>query len=108
VRIVNRNGYTPQLIQGSTNLATGTLNYVSQYTAIDSFTQTTSGLTATFDGTSISASTTALTSGYIGFYIYSDVANSNIATVQWLRTRAYPPNGVMPTESIGPLDGQVS
>jgi len=95
VRILS-NGPSPQLVEGGTILAAGNTYFVSQYTAIDGFTQTPSGITATFDGISISASTTALTSGYIGFYVYSAVANSTIATVNWLRIRAYPPNGAMP------------
>jgi len=101
--IILNSSPSPQLAYGSTMLARGSSYYDFQYTAIDSFTQSTTGLIATFDGTSISASTTALTSGYIGLYIYSGVANSNIATVQWLRTRTYPPNGVMPETAIVPL-----
>jgi len=102
-RIVNKYADRPEIDEGSTVIGQGSLIYASQYTAIDSFIQSPSGLTATFDGTSASASTNALTSGYIGFYIYSAVANSNIATIQWLRTRAYPPNGVMPSVSFGGL-----
>ena len=100
-RIINNAGVSPQINNGGTTLASGTLNYTSQYTAIDSFIQTPSGLSATFDGTTTSASTTALTSGYLGFYIYSGSANSNVAFVQWLRTRAYPPNGAMPSVTFG-------
>jgi len=99
-RIVNAYTLSPYIANGGTVLAEGSLNYVSQYTSIDSFTQTTSGLIATFDGTTISASTTTLTSGYIGVAIFSEVSGSNIATVQWLRTRAYPPNGVMPSVEV--------
>ncbi len=99
-RILNDVEGSPQLFEGSSTLASGTQTYTSEYTAIDSFIQTPSGITATFDGISISASTTALTSGYIGFYVYSAVANVNIATVHWLFVRAYPPNGVMPSFSI--------
>ena len=98
-RIINFAGYSPRLTASGIVIGAGTLNYSSQYTAIDSFTQTPSGITATFNGTSVSASTTELTSGYIGFFIYS-LTNSNIATVQWLRTRAYPPNGVMPSVEV--------
>ena len=96
------NGDTnPQIVYDTTNEVSGTRSYTSQYTAIDSFTQSPSEVTGTFDGTSTSYSTTALTSGYIGFYLYTAVANSNIATIQWLRTRTYPPNGVMPFVTAG-------
>ena len=33
---------------------------------------------------------------------------SHTARYYWIITRAYPPNGVMPTESVGPLNGQVN
>ncbi len=96
------NGDTnPQVFYDATSEVSGTRSYASQYTAIDSFTQSPSEVTGTFDGTSTSYSTTALTSGYIGFYLYTAVANSNIATIQWLRTRTYPPNGVMPFVTAG-------
>jgi len=96
-RILNSAGISPQIFYEGATISQGTLNYTSQYTSIDSFTQTPSGLITTFNGTTISAATTALTSGYIGFFIFSQVANSNIVTVHWLRTRTYPPNGVMPS-----------
>jgi len=99
-KILNIVEVSPVIFQEGTIIAEGTLNYVSQYTAIDSFTQTPSGLTATFNGTSTSITTTALTSGYIGLYLWSDIPNSNVATVYWLRTRAYPPNGVMPSVEV--------
>ena len=106
-RIINNGGASPQIMNGGTTLASGTLSYISQYTAIDSFIQTPSGLSATFDGTTTSASTTALTSGYLGFYIYSASANSNVAFVQWLRTRAYPPSGTMPSTSLGNVTSNI-
>ena len=33
---------------------------------------------------------------------------SHTARYYWIIIRAYPPNGVMPTESVGPLNGQVN
>ena len=101
-RILNV-GTGPQLITGSTLLSSGNSYFAYKYTAIDSFIQTPSGITAKFNGISQSTSTTTLTSGYIGFYTYSNNANVNVATVQWLRTRAYPPNGVMPSVKISPI-----
>ncbi len=100
VRTLNDAG-SPNLFNGATALAYGTHDYVSQYTAIDNFIQNPTGISATFDGTSMSSATTVLSSGYIGFYLYSDTANAVVSTVQWLRTRAYPPNGVMPSVSFG-------
>lgn len=100
-RILNLANEAPGIIEGSTTIADGNLNYVSQYTSIDSFIQTPSGLSATFDGTTETVSTTALTSGYLGFYIYSSTAASTIANLQWLLTRDYPPSGIMPSVSFG-------
>ncbi|MEM0147280.1 MAG: hypothetical protein QXF85_02390, partial [Candidatus Micrarchaeaceae archaeon] len=58
------------------------------------------GLTAIDNGNKLTASTTALTSGYIGFYTYS-TTTGNSQFIQYVRTRAYPPNGVMPSVSFG-------
>jgi hypothetical protein len=100
-RILNNGGQSPGLLEGRTQLVAGTLNYITQYTAVDSFVQTPTGISATFNGVTISYSTTALTSGYIGVWVYSMVSNFNVATIHWLRVRAYPPNGVMPSVTVG-------
>jgi len=100
---LNSGSLSPQIWQGGAEWIWKNLNYNYQYTAIDNFTQTSSGINVNFDGTSLSAPATIYTSGYIGFYMSSDTPNSNIATVHWLRIRAYPPSGVMPTVSFGPV-----
>jgi hypothetical protein len=90
----------PHIVMGQTDLGGLGYNFSSQYTAIDSITQSPSSVSISFNGITYSTSTNALTSGYIGFYVYSDTANSIISTVHWLRTRAYPPNGVMPSVEL--------
>jgi len=102
-RILNNAGESPQILEGSTSLKNEALNFQSQYTTIDSFIQNSTGVTIDFDNTSLYASTTALTSGYIGFYAFSKVANEVLAKIYWLRVRAYPPNNVMPSVSFGSL-----
>ena len=94
----NNDDNSPFLGYGGYSINNLGLNYVSQYTAIDSFIQTPTGLSATFDGTTVSGSTTLYSSGYLGFNVYG---SGTAATIHWLRTRAYPPSGVMPSVSFG-------
>ena len=62
-------------------------------------------------GSEVSAANTTLAPGatnYLyagGDWYYSTDAVDEIATYQWIRTRAYPPNGVMPTATFGVIQG---
>ncbi|MEM3416325.1 MAG: hypothetical protein QW719_03240, partial [Candidatus Micrarchaeaceae archaeon] len=87
--------------EGSTQLSVETTSAITYpYTSMESFQQNATGLTAIDNGNKLTASTTALTSGYLGFYSYSN-AVGNSQFIQYVRVRAYPPNGVMPSVTFG-------
>ncbi|MEM4034545.1 MAG: hypothetical protein QW257_01275 [Candidatus Micrarchaeaceae archaeon] len=99
-RLSNHGPYY-NIYEGSTLLASSTPSAITYpYTSMESFQQNATGLTAIDNGNKLTASTTALTSGYIGFYTYS-TTTGNSQFIQYVRTRAYPPNGVMPSVSFG-------
>ena len=100
-RLANGGGGYYQLVQGAAVLTgNNPLSPSYPYNSIESIQQSSTGLSFNDIGYTLSASTTALTSGYVGFYSYT-TATGNTAFVQWLRTHAYPPGGVMPTASFG-------
>ena len=97
-RLGSSSGY--QIVEGGSVLVLGSIPYSYPYTTIGTFIQNSTSLKSIVDGFTITTSTTALSSGYIGFYIYSQAATTNEVTLQWLRTRSYPPNGIMPSVSF--------
>ena len=92
-------GETDALIASADNYGgSSPLNSVSVWSSI--FTSD-SALTAQLNySTQVSATGTAETYGYLGWFQY-DGDISDTINVYWTRTRAYPPNGVMPSITFG-------
>ncbi len=92
-----------QMLFCNTVLASSGATGSYPYTSIESFSQNTIGLSVYDDGTLLSNSiTNNLQSGYAGVdLVFASSLSSNQLFVQYLRTRAYPPGGVMPSFSFG-------
>ncbi|MEM3859710.1 MAG: DUF2341 domain-containing protein, partial [Candidatus Micrarchaeaceae archaeon] len=100
-RVGNYSNYF-QIFDGASQIAGENISSITYpYTSIESFQQSTTGLVAIDNGNELSVSTTALTSGYLGFYTYGGSGNTQF--IQYVRTRAYPPSGTMPSTSFGSL-----
>jgi hypothetical protein len=65
---------------------------------LQTFTGSSSGMSVSNNYVQYASTSTALPSTY---YIVAEEIDGGTAKLQWLRTRAYPPNGVMPTPSFG-------
>ena len=101
VRILNSGQESPQIYAGDTEIAQSNSVFKSEYSFTDYFVQAGKELFTSFNNTKISVSTTTFSSGYIGFYIFSAVANITIAQVHYILIPT--PNLVMPTFSISPI-----
>ncbi len=74
-------------------------------------TETSTPLTSLASTSYTTANSQGKTSGYVGIsaaYCGSTCVTANPINVMWFYMRAYPPNGVMPIETVGPLNGIVS
>ena len=81
-------------VSGTTGAAVGTSGIVSTIWT------NSSAVTATYDYGDATTETTDVPT-YGSAYIVLMTQYSTSYTLQWLRTRAYPPNGVMPSVSFG-------
>ena len=92
---------------GQTGVATGTLPIASNtgynvYSAV--FTSSSVAQLQNYVSVA-SASTTDLSSAS---YVFASVYTGATQEIQWMRTRAYPPNGVMPSVSFGAVQSAFS
>ncbi|MEM3862234.1 MAG: hypothetical protein QW203_07125 [Thermoplasmatales archaeon] len=94
-RLINYGGGAITLQEGGNVLASESVPISTPYTSLETFEQSPTGISMTDDGYSFSTSTTALSSGYIGFYTYSSTTG-NALFIQYSLTRTYPPNGIDP------------
>ena len=101
-RVGNAQGNFLEILEGGSDLLYSPLSTSLSYpyTSIETIQQNSTGLYVADDGRTASVSTTALSSGYIGFYEYVQSAIGKQVFIQWMRVRAYPPNGVMPSVSF--------
>ena len=97
-RIGTGSGYN--LWDGDTELASGSYSVSYPYSVTGIFWQSPSQIETNVNGSILTASTTVLSSGYIGFFIFSSISTQNQVAIHWLRTTTYLPNG-MPTFTIG-------
>ncbi len=97
---------TLQIWENGTQLSSINAPASTPYTSIESFQQGQDELVASDNYQTTSIATNDLTTGYLGFYEYSGDIGSysqNQVFVQWLRIRAFPPNGVAPSVAVGNL-----
>jgi len=87
-------------IQAGSNSASATF---TQTEGIYTIIQTSSQVTAMFNyGSSVSTTSNIGSGSYpVGFYVGGGMSEN--AFIQWARVRAYPPNGTMPSTSLGSL-----
>ena len=92
------------MVAGTQTQITSTVNPNTWY--VLGYAGTSSGMTFYGNYTQIGTSTTAIPSSYYIGPIEFD--NGAAGEVQWFRTRAYPPNGAMPSTSFGTVQAKVS
>ncbi|MEM0201193.1 MAG: hypothetical protein QXD23_02200 [Candidatus Micrarchaeaceae archaeon] len=88
-----------QIYNGGTQLYTTPFSISYPYKSMETIGQNSTTVFALDDVYSDSVTTSVLTSGYIGWWTYSSVAQ-NIFFVQYSFIRDYPPNGAMPSVDI--------
>ena len=98
-RIVNSVSITPQEFEGSDCLLKSNHIFNYTYTSTDYLVKDGENLFASFNNIKVNVSTSYLNNGYIGFYLFSAVANITIAQVHYILIPT--PNLTMPTFTIG-------